>query len=208
MLKDILLNAQSSIRIISNDGLVIYFDPYKLENIEKKADYIFITHAHYDHFSMEDIEKIMKSDTKFIVPLSMKDEVVHLKNIFYVKPNETYKLDNLEYKTIPAYNTNKKFHLREYNWVGYIINIDDNIIYIAGDTDNINEIKNIKCDIAFVPIGGIYTMDVNEAVSLIKNIRPNITIPIHYKTIVGSINDAYKFKSLLNDVTDVRILMD
>ena len=64
----------------------------------------------------------------------------------------------------------KDFHKKEYNWVGYIINLD-RIIYIAGDTDNIDEIRNIKCDIACVPIGGTYTMDVLEAVNLIKCIK-------------------------------------
>ena len=89
---------------------------------------------------------------------------------------------------------------------GYILKLDE-IIYVAGDTDNIIDIRNIKCDIACVPIGGTYTMDVEEAVELVKRIKPKICIPIHYHTIVGTVEDAYRFRKLLNNVTDVRVIM-
>lgn len=212
MLDDVKLIAQSAIRIKNKDNKIIYFDPYKLDNeYVNDADYIFITHPHYDHFSEEDINKIKKSDTKIIGVYELEDKIKDLGftngNITLVNPNESYTVDNLNFNTVPAYNLNKDFHKKEYNWVGYVINIDNKVMYVAGDTDNIPEIRNIKCDIAFVPVGGTYTMTSDEAVELIKEIKPNLAIPIHYKTIVGSDKDAYNFKEKLENIIDVKILM-
>lgn len=200
---NIKLIAQSALRIEHND-LIIYFDPFKIDNNYNDADYIFITHSHYDHYSPEDILKVQKENTKIIIPSDLKDKV----NLDYmvVEPNKEYTVDNLSFKTIPAYNENKEFHKKEYNWVGYILELDKTI-YVAGDTDNTVEARNVSCDIACVPIGGTYTMNVLEAVDLIKSIRPSIAIPIHYQTIVGTIEDAYKFKELLKDTCEVDILM-
>lgn len=211
MLNNITLKEQSSLRINYNN-IIIYFDPYLLHNeYNHDADYIFITHSHYDHFSKNDILSIKNNKTKIIIPADLKDEVSNLgfikENILLINPNEKYKVDNINFSTVPAYNINKNFHKKEYNWVGYIINLDK-IIYFAGDTDNIPEIRNIKCDIACVPIGGTYTMNKLEAVELIKIIKPNITIPMHYKTIVGTVNDAYDFKKMLENISDVEILME
>lgn len=210
MINNISLKEQSSLRIESDK--IIYFDPFKLDNNNiNDADYIFITHPHYDHFSISDIEKIKKTTTKIIAPYELEEEIKNIgfikDNILLVKPNLEYNLDNINFSTVHAYNINKDFHKKESNWVGYIINILNKKIYIAGDTDNIEELKNINCDIACVPIGGTYTMNALEAVQLIKEIKPDIAIPIHYKTIVGSVEDAYKFKELLEPEIKVEILM-
>ena len=209
MINNIELIAQSSIRIKYND-LIIYFDPYLLNNKYKSdADYIFITHSHYDHFSSSDILSIKKNNTKIVIPYDLEKQVRNLgfTNILLVKPNNNYEIDDIKFSTVPAYNINKNYHKKEFNWVGYIINLGK-IIYIAGDTDNIDDIRNIKCDMACVPIGGIYTMNVLEAVDLIKSIKPSMVIPIHYQTIVGTKEDAYEFKKLLQDITDVEVLME
>ena len=211
MVDNIKLISQSALRIKNNDK-IIYFDPYLLNNKYKNdADYIFITHSHYDHYSPDDILSIKKDNTKIVIPYDLENEVYSLEfntnNILLVKPNKDYQMDNIKFSTVSAYNINKDFHKKEYNWVGYIINLDK-VIYIAGDTDNIDEIRNIKCDIACVPIGGVYTMNVEEAVEPVKSIKPKICIPIHYKTIVGTVDDAYEFKRLLEGITDVKILME
>ena len=210
MIDNIELIVQSALRIKYNDK-IIYFDPYLLNNKYKSdADYIFITHLHYDHFSPDDILSIKKDDTKIVIPYDLESNIYNLEfnknNILLVKPNQDYQIDNIKFRTVPAYNINKDFHKKEYNWVGYIIYLDK-VIYIAGDTDNIPEIRNINCDIACVPIGGVYTMNALDAVELIKSVKPSVVIPIHYKTIVGTVEDAYRFKSLLDGITDVKILM-
>ena len=204
MLEDIKINCHSSIKI-SKDK-IIYIYPFKIKEEKHDADIIFITHDHYDHYSEEDIEKIIKEDTVIIMPETMIKQKKY-KNILFVKPNEQYKIDNIEIITIPAYNINKNFHPKENKWLGYILKIDDITYYIAGDTDIIPENKEVKCDIAFVPIGGIYTMNAKEASELVNRIKPRIAIPMHYGSIVGTKQDEIEFKNNLNKEIKCEILI-
>lgn len=179
------INTQSSIKLKTEK--TIYFDPYKIENITHDADIIFITHNHYDHMDNESIEKIKNENTTVIAPKSMEEVInkISFKKYIYLNPFEETNIDNINIKTIPAYNQEKQFHPRENNWLGYIIKIDNITYYIAGDTDVTEENKNVKCDIALIPIGGHFTMDVDEATELIKIINPKVVIPIHYGSIIG-----------------------
>ena len=199
----------SAIRFSGNK--IIYFDPYKINKNYNDADYIFITHDHYDHFSEEDILKVKKEETKIIVPSDLLEKSEKLgfdkENILTVMPNNSYKIDNISFETIPAYNVNKNFHPRANNWVGYIINLNNTIYYIAGDTDITEENKKVKCDVAFVPIGGTYTMTAKEAATLVNEIKPKIAVPIHYGLIVGTKEDATTFKNSLNDDIKCEILI-
>jgi L-ascorbate metabolism protein UlaG (beta-lactamase superfamily) len=189
------VNCHSSICIKYNNK-TIYIDPYKIDKITNDADYIFITHSHYDHLSIEDINKICNENTRYIIPESDKEKL-DKDNILSVIPNNNYTIDDIEFSTIPSYNKIKPFHRKSNNWVGYILNLD-NKIYIAGDTDITEENKQVKCDIALVPIGGVYTMNYKEAAKLINTIKPKKAIPIHYGTIVGDLEDGNKFASLVD----------
>lgn len=208
MIDKIRLISQSAIKISSEK--IIYFDPFKIDNNYNDADYIFITHSHYDHFSEEDLLKVKKESTKIIVTSDLVDKAKELGfvDVVVVEPNKKYNIDDITFETVPAYNIGKDFHKKEYNWVGYIINIDNTILYIAGDTDNIPEIRNINCDIAFVPVGGTYTMNYKEAAELIEEMKPKLAVPIHYKTVVGSVEDANNFKKELDEKIDVKIIME
>ena len=101
---------------------------------------------------------------------------------------------------------NKAFHPKENKWVGYLIQINNKAYYVAGDTDNIEEIQDIECDEAFIPIGGTYTMNYKEAAELANTIRAKVVIPTHYGSIVGDKEDAIKFKELVEG-KEVKILM-
>ncbi|MBQ4030511.1 MAG: MBL fold metallo-hydrolase [Bacilli bacterium] len=206
---EIKLNAQSSIKITTDK--IIYFDPYLIKEESHDADYILITHEHYDHFDIDSIKKVSNDKTIIIIPDSMAPKVlyqVNSNNVRGVKPNEEYTIEGLSLSTIPSYNTNKDFHKKSYNWVGYLVNIEDKIVYVAGDTDITDENKQVKCDIAFVPIGGTYTMDYKEAAELINTIKPEVVIPIHYHTIVGTREDANSFKELLDQGIECQIIME
>mgnify|MGYP002917541086 FL=1 len=127
--------------------------------------------------------------------------------VITVESNKEYMVQGIKFETIPAYNTNKTFHPKENDWVGYIITLDGIIYYIAGDTDITEENRKVKCDVAFVPVGGTYTMDFKEAASLINEIKPKIAIPIHYGSIVGTEQDAIDFIRLLHPEIKGIILM-
>ena len=209
MLENIKVLCHSSIKFEKEK--IIYFDPFKVEENYNDADVIFITHSHYDHFSEEDILKVKKEETKIVVPEDLYNRSLELgfseENILVVRPNEEYEINNIKFKTIPAYNLNKNFHPKTNNWVGYIITLDNIVYYIAGDTDVTEENRKVKCDVAFVPIGGTYTMTAKEAATLVNEINPKITVPIHYNCIIGSKEDEKVFKNSVNDDIEVMILL-
>lgn len=200
---------QNSIRI-KDRGRNIYFDPFQMKEDPHDADFIFITHDHYDHFSPEDIMKVAGSDTVLIVPEKMAGkaagEVAGLaERMITVKPGIYREVDGLEFETIPSYNILKPFHPKNAGWVGYILHIDGRRIYIAGDTDATKEAKAVKCDIALVPIGGTYTMDVKKAAELINTLRPDVAIPTHYGSIVGNPSDGEAFAELVKAPVKVEL---
>lgn len=191
----------SSIKI-SGDGKNIYFDPYKIQEEIHDADYVFCTHSHYDHFSPEDIEKIKKQGTKLIVPKDAKEnaeKLVGKENVIVVEPNAEYDIEGLKVQTTYAYNINKNFHPKKNEWVGYIVETGAKKYYIAGDTDSVPEIQNIECDVAFLPVGGTFTMDYKEAAELANTIKSDIVVPTHYGAIVGDIEDGNRFKELVKN---------
>ena len=196
---------QNSIRIKSDVG-TIYIDPFKIDDETHDADFILITHDHYDHFSSEDIAKIKKDTTVLVVPEKMEAKAVKesgIKEIETVKPGTYHEIGNLELETIPAYNLLKPFHPKAAGWVGYILKINGKRIYIAGDTDATKEAKEVICDIALVPIGGTYTMDAKKAAELVNEINPEVVIPTHYGSIVGKLSDAKVFAANVKDTIKV-----
>ena len=187
---------------LTNDK-VIYFDPYDIKDELHDADYIFITHDHYDHYDEESIKKVRKDNTKIIVPLCLKDKEHDL----LVEGYRMYGIDDIKFVTVPSYNTNKDFHPREKYYVGYNILLDNEYYYIMGDTDETEEALQVKCDICFVPIGGTFTMDYLEASEYINKIKPKKAIPIHYGKIVGDLNLGEKFKEKVDKDIEVDILI-
>ena len=188
------INTQSSIKIDN-----IYFDPFKIVKNYKDAKIIFITHPHYDHFDIDSIKKIENENTIFVIPNDEEIKtILNNKKIIIVEPNKEYGVKGIKFKTTPAYNINKPFHKKEYGWVGYIVYLDKKY-YIMGDTDSIEEAKNIKCDHLFIPIGGTYTMDYKEAANLTNIIKPKIVTPIHYGSIVGRKEDEKYFEKLVDN---------
>lgn len=209
MLENITVLFHSSIKI--NKGKVIYIDPFKINRSYNDADIIFITHDHYDHYSEEDIDKVRKNNTIIVIPKELLTKLlgkgIKQEYIITVEPNKEYMIEGIEFKTIPAYNTNKQFHPKENGWVGYIIKIRDIRYYVAGDTDITEENKKVNCDVAFVPVGGTYTMNFKEAAQLVNKIKPKIAVPIHYGSIVGKKQYATEFKKLLDPKIEGVILM-
>ncbi len=182
---------------------LIYTDPF---NIKRKdnADIILITHEHRDHCSQEDVKKIQGPDTVIVTP---GDCAVKLKgNVKIVKPGDKIEVKGVKIEAVPAYNTNKQFHTKDRGWVGYVFTVKGQRIYIAGDTDHIPEMKNIKADIALLPVSGTYVMTADEAAEAALDIKPKVAIPMHYASIVGTEEDARKFAEKLKGKIEVIIL--
>ena len=189
---------QSAIKL--SDDINIYFDPFKIEKEYHDADYIFITHDHYDHYDEASIKNVMNNNTKIIVPKILEERIKEITNNFFiVEPSKEYTLDNLKFTTIPAYNIDKNFHPKEKGYVGYNLEYKNTLYYIMGDTDVTEESKKVKCDFCFIPIGGVYTMDYKEAAEYINYLKPAKVNPIHYGSIVGDPSLGEKFKELVTE---------
>ena len=189
----------ASIKLEGNK--IIYIDPYQITEPLHDADYIFITHDHYDHYDEESINNLQNNKTKIIVPKCLNNKIHDL----IVEPNQEYLIDDIKFKTIPSYNINKVFHPKEKEYVGYNILLEGKYYYIMGDTDVTIEAKNVDCDVCFVPVGGTYTMNLDEAVTFINELKPKKAIPIHYGLIVGDNGLGIKFKEKINKEIEVEL---
>ena len=204
-MKNITINAHSSIQIDN-----CYFDPFMIKSAMAPAKYVFITHTHYDHLSIDDIEKVVDENTTIIATDDAKPllEKRFKNQIIYVKPNQTLELDSVLVETFPAYNINKEFHKKEYGWVGYKVTIDGTSYAVVGDTDVTEELENLQVDVLLLPISGKYTMNDVEAAELVNKIKPKLAIPTHYSAIVGSKDDESRFKKHLSPDIKYQILIN
>ena len=188
---------------IQNDSETLVIDPFKLDK-KVPADYVLISHEHYDHCNSEDLGKVLKPNSLVIAIPACKEELskAGAENVKFVRPGETVKVGGFEVKAVAAYNTNKfkepgkPFHPKADEKVGYVIETKGGVtIYHTGDSDLIPEMDDLKPDIALLPVSGTYVMTVDEALRAVDRIKPKIAIPMHWGTIVGSKENAEAFKN-------------
>ncbi len=186
------------------NGKTIIIDPFKIRSVSDKADILLISHEHSDHLSLDDIKKVVSENTIIVTIPACKKVLSSLKvkEVKTAKPGEKLKLGDVSIEVVPAYNLNKGpapgkfFHPKEDGKAGFIIGMKGLRIYHAGDTDAVPEMKGLKPDVALLPVSGTYVMTAEEAAQAARMVEPKLAIPMHYGTIVGSEQDAQKFKQL------------
>ena len=196
-------------------GVTVAIDPFRISvRSNEKADIIFITHEHFDHCSPKDIVQIISPTTVIVAPQIAKDCLSSFPNEkVFVKPFENGEVLGVKFYTVPAYNINKfrapgvVFHPKEDGRVGYVISMNGVRFYHAGDTDAVPEMKEVEAEVAMLPVSGVYVMTAEEAVEALKMIRGvQVAIPMHWGSIVGSRDDALRFKELAEPL-GVRVLV-
>ncbi len=196
--------------LISINGTIIYVDPVgprSRYNAMPAPDFTLLTHEHSDHYDPELLRGIVSNARPLItnpavyskLPASIKSSASPMEN------GENRALYNMMIEAVPAYNTTadrKHFHPKGRD-NGYILNVEQARIYIAGDTEDIPEMRALtNIDIAFVPMILPWTMDETQAASAVNEFTPSVVYPYHYGP-----SDIGKFKSLIeatNASTDVR----
>ena len=206
----ITINTHSSIRLQTSLGTVIYVDPFGFNTEPHDADLILITHTHFDHFSPDDIARVRTPHTAFVMPAYNMREFIETgftdESVAFLTPHEkAMPLPGIEIETVPAYNISKSFHPEDKAWMGYVVVMDDMRVYIAGDTDDLPENREIECDVALVPVGGTYTMNAREAAAFVNALKPTVAIPEHYGSVAGSAGDGEAFAKLVNPEIQVDI---
>lgn len=166
----------SSVRI-RHEGVEIHVDPSGLSE-SSKADLVLLTHPHYDNFSEDDIARVRTDDTVVVAPVSMKKLVEGADHL--MRPGDMLQLDGFDVLAVPAHNVEKKFHPAENGWLGYVFTVGETTYYHAGDTDFLPSMADIRCDVAFLPCGGHYTMGVEDAAKAAEACGAQLVVPIHW----------------------------
>ncbi len=221
----ITVNCHSSIKIDD-----MFFDPYNIDDknynayntetgkimsqkvTDKTAKFVFITHTHFDHLSIDDIKKVADEKTTFVIPKDAENEIIKnfsVNKVIVVKPNQTLKLDDMNIEVLPAYNKIKKFHPKENGWLGFKVTKNNTSFAVLGDTDLTPELEKLKVDILTLPIGSTFTMNYSEAAELTNIIKPKVAIPVHYGLLdgTGDKNTSRDFKNLVDNSIKVEILI-
>lgn len=185
-------------------GRTIYFDPFRLTGKPVPADIILVSHEHFDHCSPDDVARIQTPHTVIITEPKAAAKLSG--DVRTMAPGEHCTVAGITVETVPSYNTNKQFHPAANRWLGFIVTVDGVRIYHAGDADFIPEMRQIKADIALLPVSGTYVMTAEEAVQAALAIMPQVAIPMHFAAIVGSAGDAERFATGLAGKVRVEVL--
>jgi L-ascorbate metabolism protein UlaG (beta-lactamase superfamily) len=190
----------SSVRI-RRHGVEIHVDPLGLTE-GSRADLVLLTHPHYDNFSEDDIARVRGPETVLVAPVTMKKLLADADH--FMRPGDLIQVDGFDILAVPAHNLEKKFHTPEHGWLGYVFTVAGTTYYHAGDTDFLPSMHGIRCDVAFLPCGGHYTMGVEGAARAGEACGAQVIVPIHWGEPHGTRDDIARLAGLFP--REVRIL--
>ena len=189
----------SSLRI-RRGGVEIHVDPWGLTE-KGDADYILLTHPHYDNFSEEDIAKVRGPDTVVVAPTNMRKQLSDVDHL--LRPGDLIQLDRIDILAVPAHNREGKFHLAESGWLGYVFSLDDVTYFHAGHTDLLDSMTGICCDVAFLPCCSDYTMGPEEAVNVGERCGASILVPLHWEDNEDGLNEVGRMAELFSGKVEI-----
>ncbi len=174
---------------------VVYLDPWNLQPGAPAADVILVSHDHQDHCSPEDVARLRKPGTVVIANPSAAAKLAP--PVTVLRAGEETKAAGVRVRAVPAYNIGKEYHPKEAGHVGYVLALGGESLYFAGDTDRIPEMKGLVCDVALLPVSGVYTMTAEEAARAAGDLRVKVVVPMHYGAgVAGGPEDAERFRRL------------
>ena len=183
---------------LSGGGKVVYVDPYKLTSSPHDATAVLVTHGHFDHCYATDVAKVAGRDTVIVASADCRGKLGGVGARFIgLRPGDEVDAGGVPVKAVAAYNTDKDFHPKANNWVGYVVTIGGETVYHAGDTDVIPEMEGLAPDVALLPVGGTYTMTAEEAAKAFGILKAKRGIPMHFGSVVGTDADAERFRKLI-----------
>ena len=180
----------------------MYIDPFQID-AGPRADVVLISHSHYDHFSPEDLSKIVQDTTIYVTEKSTAEQLDG--KVRVMAPGDKLDLEGIGIEAVAAYNIDKHFHPKSNGWLGFVLTVAGVRIYHTGDSDFVPEMESVQADIALLPVSGTYVMDTQQAVAAALAIAPEYVIPMHYGEIVGDTNQAAEFKAALEGRINVHI---
>lgn len=191
---------QSAFRIVTDAGPVLFLDPWRLPPDAGKADLVLLSHPHWDHADRGAIAALRGPRTVVLAPQpALKRELSWLEAAEGLVAGQCFRIDGASVRAVPAYNLKKSFHGREEGWLGYLVEADGLVIYHAGDTDFIPEMRDLRPDIALLPVGGFFTMDAGQALEAMDALKPGLVVPMHYGRLVGGRKAGERFRERAGD---------
>lgn len=204
----------ASVKLKGSDGFTVYLDPWSdvMDSINdyEKADVIVSTHDHFDHFDKKAIQSLKKKGTVLVLTEESEEEAPEEPKKKVIRPGSNVKAHDHRFEGVHAYNIDKfrepdtPFHPKGFS-TGVIFELDDLTFYHASDTDPIDEMDELAdrdIDVAFMPVGGHYTMDQEEAIEAINKVEPEKVVPIHYGYVDKTSADVEKFEDDVREKTD------
>lgn len=166
----------SSIRV-RRGGVEVHVDPWGVTG-ENHADYVLLTHPHFDNFSEDDIARIRGPDTVVIAPSTMRRQLSDVDH--FLRPGDLIQMDGIDVLAVPAHNVGRRFHPPDAGWLGYVFSLEGVTYYHAGHTDFLDSMRGFLCHVAFVPCASDYTMEFNEALRTAQACGASVLVPVHW----------------------------